>query len=569
MGRIDNTVVFELLMRLHGYQRGEDGKYGNGAYKAVGERLHIYKAGERTKFAHGKNVKGKRIPYWLTQGRWHMDAILYLREKYPDKSEREVIREFDVNAENQPFQPNIPDDYGQWTFSSHVYTVILETAKETLMGSEAAKELILDVCREFRIDDRVIGRIEKTETFEDVVLYVVREAMVSGNNRVETAESRVGSEGRKPIRTPVERVVAIGEKEGGAERPEKMDPPWFDPEEPVVMLNGKRLNGVHPGFRPWGTAANGNILTSDCYGSLEFPNGEHREIPYLELFGSWEEGMGEFVEGVNMFCEQIDAASDLKDHITKLPYQAKEKAALIEGKKKGYEEHPAKMWLHHMEKLDLTHDGKQTELKLFLGKGDYIAHRIYREEMPLNLEEQKDFVWTMNGIRGDAEHRLCQKPWANCGGGCWITVKGADSQEYLILSYRNPNKVAEVPDVIGYSSSGAYEYEDGTMAAAMAREIQEELGIPSPEPEALRVISYGVDTERYLIQVSFAWETDYTMAEVNRFRKNRTSTGGEQYVFYAPFEPGFCWELLRTAAFEPGAAYALMRLLQKRFGDSV
>ena len=75
-----------------------------------------------------------------------------------------------------------------------------------------------------------------------------------------------------------------------------------------------------------------------------------------------------------------------------------------------------------------------------------------------------------------------------------------------------------------------------------------------------------MDTERYLLQFSYLWETDYTLSQVSRCRRNRAPTAGEQTIFFVPLEPSVCEAFLCQAAFEPGAAYSLMRLLQKRRG---
>ena len=65
------------------------------------------------------------------------------------------------------------------------------------------------------------------------------------------------------------------------------------------------------------------------------------------------------------------------------------------------------------------------------------------------------------------------------------------------------------------------------------------------------LLSLGVDTERYLLQFSYLWETDYTLSQVSRCRRNRAPTAGEQTIFFVPLEPSVCEAFLRQAAFEP------------------
>ena len=146
----------------------------------------------------------------------------------------------------------------------------------------------------------------------------------------------------------------------------------------------------------------------------------------------------------------------------------------------------------------------------------------------------------------------------------WIIVRDEQGKEYVILSLRNPKRVAEVGGILGYSSSGSYDRADNSPARAMAREIEEEIGIPEPGKEELRLISLGVDTERYLIQCSYLLETQYTIDIVKSARKGETKSGGEQTNFFVPLDGDILKEFLRHCSFEPGAAYSLMRLIQKR-----
>ena len=151
-----------------------------------------------------------------------------------------------------------------------------------------------------------------------------------------------------------------------------------------------------------------------------------------------------------------------------------------------------------------------------------------------------------------------------------VTIRQLKPTECKI-SLRTDGKTLNASDVCAIHGGGGHPAAagctiHGTPAQAMAREIQEELGLPAPKPEALTLLSLGVDTERYLLQFSYLWETDYTLSQVSRCRRNRAPTAGEQTIFFVPLEPSVCEAFLCQAAFEPGAAYSLMRLLQKRRG---
>ena len=121
---------------------------------------------------------------------------------------------------------------------------------------------------------------------------------------------------------------------------------------------------------------------------------------------------------------------------------------------------------------------------------------------------------------------------------------------------------------VGYGASGSYDRSDSTPAQAMAREIQEELGLP-PLPR------------KHSPSSAWGWTQSGTSSSSPISGRRTTpspksagaaATGlpppGEQTIFFVPLEPSVCEAFLRQAAFEPGAAYSLMRLLQKRRDDS-
>ena len=337
------------------------------------------------------------------------------------------------------------------------------------------------------------------------------------------------------------------------------DPPYGDLDRPAALLEGRRLDRPHPAFLPWQPPENWDLV-GPYSGSLVFADGTFLDLPYLELFGGEAPGEAEFVEGENLLCRLVDTDAHLEQQVTALYYPAALAEEEAAARALGYTHHPPKLWLDHLDYLEDTQAPGKAHLTLYLGSSDYLGHRVYRRELAQNPAAQAAFQETLAGLRGDAEHRLRQCPWASCGGGVWPVVRDGNG------SPRNPRKVAEVAGRLGYGASGSYDRSDGTPAQAMAREIQEELGLPAPKPEALTLLSLGVDTERYLLQFSYLWETDYTLSQVSRCRRNRAPTAGEQTIFFVPLEPSVCEAFLRQAAFEPGAAYSLMRLLQKRRG---
>lgn len=247
-----------------------------------------------------------------------------------------------------------------------------------------------------------------------------------------------------------------------------------------------------------------------------------------------------------------------------------------------YTYHPPKLFL---DQIDLAYDSNI--LTLTFSHNGYLEQRVLRKYLdklrkkwkvksPLEEEEEHFLSLWKNSLAEDYHGFSQQKPeeklWANVGGGCWVITKDG----YLVLSYRG-NRVGEIPGIFSYSASGSYDYfsHDGstqTPQDAMAKELKEELGIlETNTADAIRLIALGIDTERYLLQFSYLWECPYTAQELNMRKVNFASRQGksEQVTLFAPLHRELhrdYLKLLKTVRFEPGAAFSLSLLLQKKFG---
>ncbi len=555
VANIDNTVLFEVLARLYGVERTPAGRYAGGGQGIIARDLHIYNSKLQTYFAHGEyGQRGtqERVAFWVGQDRWQNDIRNIISEDF--------LNQMNQKANGQPMENS--DHPEEWSFESQVYQTMFNVQNQPGWSPEKLKETILSVCREYQVERQYLDVIQQETDLSPMIKYMIGEAQKAARNKKQTAEHALT---QKTEQTAAAVSVASpkGADEIGVSFSVEEIPGWQMSEsdhadDTFRSLDGCCLASDFPAFLHWGPAANEQILNDDCYGTLEFPDGSYQDIPYLEVLGSEEDGQWEFVQGENFDCRCTDGSFDMSSYIGDGAAEGLAAEKKLAARLRWGDRGPS-MWLENLWLQTGDNGGK---LVLGVGKGDYRGQRVYRTRMLSSLLEQDDFLRTMKGIRGEPE-RLGGKPWANCGGGCWITAQSEDGKEYLIVSYRNPKRVAEEPGILGYSSSGSYEYRDGTFAGAMCREIREELGIPVPKPEELRMVSLGVDTERYLIQASFVWRTKYPLSRINRFRKNQATTGGEQYIFYVPFEPETCYGLLSRAAFEPGAAYSLMRILQK------
>lgn len=246
-----------------------------------------------------------------------------------------------------------------------------------------------------------------------------------------------------------------------------------------------------------------------------------------------------------------------------------------------YTHHPPKLFL---DQIDLAYDSNI--LTLTFSHNGYLEQRVLRKyldklrkkwKVKSSLEEEVQFLSLWKNSLAEDYHGFSQrkpeeKLWANAGGGCWVITKDG----YLVLSYRG-NRVGEIPGIFSYSASGSYDYfsHDGstqTPQDAMAKELKEELGVlETNTADAVRLIALGIDTERYLIQFSYLWECPYTAQELNMRKVNFASRQGksEQVTLFAPLHRELhrdYLKLLKTVRFEPGAAFSLSLLLQKKFG---
>ena len=209
-------------------------------------------------------------------------------------------------------------------------------------------------------------------------------------------------------------------------------------------------------------------------------------------------------------------------------------------------------------------------LTLTFGQSGYLEHRVYQKDLAQNPKEQQALQKLFHNAKGNI-HALRYCPWAACGGGVWVVTRDG----FLVLSLRT--NVAEEAGKLSYSASGSYgrytqqngQQQDNTPGLAMCKELREELGLESISPQDLTLISLGIDLNRCLIQFSYLLESPLTAEDILFCRQDLATTADEQLICFVPLDtPDLCWSLLEQCEFEPGAAYSLVRLLQKRFGLS-
>lgn len=500
MANIDNTVLCEIMVRLFGCTREALWQKFFGGVDGMESNENMLR-----RFSTGENYPTGNIPWW------------------PKKSKKEC-------------------------FEKGIRTNFVDYATE--IGINETCSIIERVCQEFHISGIYTINItpEKTPTYiiENIIKYYVSESNYKPKGT------------RKTQRWLVEN--------GYFSVNDNLSDTKTQPE--LSLLEGEILEVPHPKFKTWVHPSNWEWVKK-VSGSLDFGDGTHIvDIPYLEIFGSKVSGTLEFVQKQNLFVQLLEGVSaEIERRVVHLDFSAEVEKERIAAEQLGYDNHPPKMYLHSMQYIENAGYAGCGRLTLNIGQGDYLAQRVYRREIYENTTEQRAFIEILSGLRGNAK-QLKNAPWASMGGGVWIIVNGGDQnrrERYVVLSFRNPKHVAEIPNCIGYSSSGSYDFADESPAKAMAREIVEELSLEAPDLEQLKLISLGVDTERYLIQFSYMWDASdiYSIDDVRRCHMSDAVNAAEQTIFFVRLEEEPLKRFLRQAKFEPGAAFSLMRLLQK------
>lgn len=295
------------------------------------------------------------------------------------------------------------------------------------------------------------------------------------------------------------------------------------------------------------------------------------QVPYKELFGSAKAGQGEYIEGQNLTYAYEDWQADLRPLVSHLNFDQELESERLSASALGYRCHPPKLCLaHYLEWKEEGENGNlSSSLTMTFGQSGYLEHRVYQRELSQNPKEQMALQELFRNAKGNIPAlRYC--PWAACGGGVWVITQ----DNFLVLSLRT--NVAEESGKLSYSSSGSYGryteqsglQQDNTPGLAMCKELEEELGLELVSPKDLTLISLGVDLNRCLIQFSYILETKLTAEDILFCRQDIATTADEQVPFFISMDtPDLCWSLLAQCEFEPGAAYSLVRLLQKRFGS--
>lgn len=332
----------------------------------------------------------------------------------------------------------------------------------------------------------------------------------------------------------------------------------------ISALEGTELKDSDPSFPKW-AESHIHPIVAELKGSLVFDDGDFQDLPYIELYGSAMPGREEFIDGVNIFFHHLDVQSDIRSSITTLDFTKSLGLKRAEAEKIGYLDHPKKMWLYQINELQSASIAGLKSLNFYLGSTDYLEHKVFEEELKINSKLREDLRFKLSGIRGRADEVLVDEPWTRIGAGIWIIAKDDNGNRHLIMSFRNPRKVAEVPSVLSYSSSGSIDLDDKTPTQGILREFSEELALPRPAPNEITLISIGIDTSRFVLQLSYVWESPYTIAQVMRYKQSSAVSAGEQITLSVPFNKEPCVSILSQLAMEPGAAYSLMRLIQKNF----
>ena len=336
---------------------------------------------------------------------------------------------------------------------------------------------------------------------------------------------------------------------------------------PAPSLEGKIVESAEC-FMPF--ADHSNETLSPYYSDLGLDPDSEQFIQYHEIYGSPEPHKEEYTEGRNLFCSYENWTPDISSYVDN--YEERKNREKIISLQAGYDPDISISRLLLAKAAEIKNPMSRMGSKLYLifGEEEYYEQRILRPFILTDPDLKNRFAERLS-VRGN-NNGLDHEPWALCGGGIWIVT----SDGYLMVSYRT--NVAEEKGKLSYSSSGGFdrritrngEQIDGTPINNMIEEIQEEIGIGREQLEEnqnqITLISLGIDINRFLIQFSYYWKSPYSREDIRKFRKTGdTLSIDEQVLFFIPFEKGALSSFLNRYEFEPGAAFSLLRIIQKYF----
>ena len=319
-------------------------------------------------------------------------------------------------------------------------------------------------------------------------------------------------------------------------------------------INHERLYEV-PDNLFKGRVAHGNDLYNNYFSDFYIDRQLAEPYPYVEWRGNEKPGIEEYEEGISLDVEYTEWTPDLKSCIPR--YSVKIQTVYDQARAIGFDP-DTQIPMLCLRSVQLY--GKsiglewKEKLKMTFGNVSYYDHKLYRQLLgdPVRIDT-KDVQQFLNALKAGRDIEEIKAPlWGRCGGGIWIRSK----DNYLMVSYRKPSGVTEIPDMLSYSSSGAFErfiphYQgQGSPGKNMAKEIFEEVGVPIEyiPVEELTIISLGIDANRTLIQFSFFWDSPYSVDELIRFRLSARDSR-EQYAFFIPFEEKIINEFLESCEF--------------------
>jgi hypothetical protein len=563
MAGIDNTVLFEILKQLYPGKVTDKTIYD--ALLLTQPENNFERGHAATKYAGqmklGKDVRGKgytKAVFWPKDQRW------IERIKETDREYETAAYWADLSTPERRAAQRFPvPGLGSVSFDSHLYDVLLGLIRDR----KDAFAVMERVCRDWGIPDREIqplrDRREDPEKLACCLVETARKAS-TGIDKQETQRSL--KDRLPPVASPPPPVVSpppvCPAPPGRGGTPARPTAPAHRPAR--SLPDGAVFSGAHPdpSFPP--RADHEADPLAALYHSVPI-GGREILLPYKEVLGGGKKGRQEYTEGKNLTIQYARRTAEIRAHVPSLDYKAEFRREMSEAARRGYTKHPPKLWL-----LQGKEWKDREALTLTFGKIGYLDHRLYRKELDRDGAERQAFENAASQPRGwSAALDGCL--WAACGGGCWVIT----SDGFLVLSFRSPVLVAEVPGRLSYSASGSYDryrdkkptHGDNTPARAMAAELWEELGLPKPEPEELTLINLGIDLERYLSQLSYVWRCPYTAAQVRHCRREYEAVdANEQKILFVPFQREACAAFLLHYEFEPGAAFSLRRLLEKEFG---
>lgn len=281
-------------------------------------------------------------------------------------------------------------------------------------------------------------------------------------------------------------------------------------------------------------------------------------IPYKTLFGSPESNINELRVGDISIKKKDDYFSIENDFLN---HFGPEKVREI---KSTYGNEPKCRIESYKEKIQ---PGNIPNIYTFeMSKIWYYDYLLTNCILDENIDKSNKTTFRDKYYSFNNRHDFSNSKISNiCGVGLFIITR-----DDKIIITKNSDNVSVYPNEFSYSSSGTMNWENDEINPFydIQRETLEEIYY-NPNIEDLFLFALGIDSKKQYFQFSFYEKSPKLSSEILESAPNARDFDAEiDNIIAIPFNLESIYELLTQNPWEPAAAYSLILLLKKKYGNN-